>query len=93
MSQRRDRLKGIDNFYFGIQSWINLRPSLMNIPTEFKWVQCWKDEDFKHLRAKCCSHFGLDWNKKEERGEILQHCILFFLLMNKQFTYFLNRHL
>ena len=65
---QRDRLKGIDNFYFGIQSWIQLRPTIMNIPTTCQWVHLWPDEEFKTLRTKCCLHFGLDWSKKEERG-------------------------
>ena len=81
MSQRRDRLKGIDNFYFGIQSWIAVRSSLMNIPAEFKWVSLWSDDDYKPMRSKCCLHFGLDWNKKEERGkakQIIWFCSLAF---------------
>jgi hypothetical protein len=71
MCQKRDRLKGVDNFYFGIQSWIQIRQSLMNVPTTFQWVHLWPEEEFKVLRGKCCLHFGLDWSKKEERGDIM----------------------
>jgi hypothetical protein len=86
MCQKQDRLKGIDNFYFGIQSWIQVRPSLMNIPTTFKWVHLWADEDFKPMRAKCCMHFGLDWSIKEERGKlcVISICVVIQVIVHRQ---------
>jgi len=79
MGQQRDRLKGIDNLIFGIKSWIDVRVTVMDIPTSFQWSHLWDVEEFERLRFKCCLHFGLDRNKPDAKSELkFINCLILF---------------
>ena len=69
MGQQRDRLKGIDNLTFGLKPRIDIRPTLMDIPTTFCWSHLWDFEEFEKIRHKCCLHFGLDRNQPESKSK------------------------
>ena len=82
MGQQRDRLKGIDNLVFGIKSWVDIRVTLMDIPTDFCWPHLWNPEEFDRLRNKCCLHFGLDRNQPDGKSKFGQKLCSCFVLTN-----------